>query len=59
MNGLLASIVRIQAGEKCLQIVLVHSSVEAVHSFKRHRLRVSGHSILLALPDRRSQAKEQ
>src|SRR6476619_1642825 len=44
MSGLLAPVVGLEAGEKCLQIVLVHCSVEALHSFQRGRPRVCTHS---------------
>jgi hypothetical protein len=43
MSGLLAPVVGVEAGEKCLQIVLVHCMVEALQSFQRRRLYLCGH----------------
>jgi hypothetical protein len=43
MSGLLAPVVGIEAGEKCLQIVLVHCMVEALQSSQRRRLYSCGH----------------
>ena len=38
MSGLLAPVLAIETGEKCLQIVLVHRIVEALDSCRRRRL---------------------
>src|SRR4029077_6261946 len=44
MSGLLAPVVAIETGEKCLQIVPVHRVVEALDSFRRRSLHSCAHS---------------
>src|SRR6476659_6941628 len=58
MSGLLAPVLAIETGEKCLQIVLVHRIVEALDSLPRRRLHSWAHSSpLLSLRSVRSAGK--